>query len=207
MKILEVKSLAIPEVKVVRFQRFSDDRGYFTETYRESDFKKVFPDFHIKQVNESHSSGNVIRGLHLQWNPYMGKLIRAVSGHMVDIIMDVRKGSPTYGKIIGHDMPENPKEMVNEWIWVPIGFVHGNFYLEETSIEYFCTSEYSPGCEAGISPLAPDLDWSLCNTEIKQQLDNMVNKGILISEKDKKGLTLTQWGNDPRSKNFIYAKV
>lgn len=207
MKILEVKSLAIPDVKVIRFQRFGDERGYFTETYRESDFTNVIPGFTIKQINESHSVGNVMRGLHLQWNPYMAKLVRTVSGHMVDIVMDVRKGSPTYGKIIGHDMPENAKEKMNEWIWVPVGFVHGNFYLEESSIEYLCTGEYGPQTEAGISPLSQDLDWSLCDPVIKQRFDDMVKNGVTVSEKDRKGLTLTQWGNDPRSGNFVYGKV
>src|SRR3989338_6935458 len=105
MKILEVKNLAIPEVKAIKFARFTDERGYFTETYRESDFKPVIPSFKILQVNESHSQKGIIRGLHLQWNPYLGKLIRTIRGHMVDLVLDLRKNSPTYGKIIAYDMP------------------------------------------------------------------------------------------------------
>lgn len=206
MKILDVKSLAIPEVKVIRCARFRDNRGYFTEPFRHSEFQKVIPDFSILQVNESSSNRGVIRGLHFQWNPFMGKLVRTVRGHMVDLFLDIRKGSPTYGKIAGYDMPDDPQGEYFEWIWVPVGFAHGNFYFEETTIEYFCTAEYSPGCEAGISPLSADLDWSLCDPSVKKEFDKIVAEGANISDKDKKGLSLTQWKEDERSKNFVFSK-
>ncbi len=207
MKILEVKSLVIPEVKIIKFARFADGRGYFTETYRASDFNTILPDFKIVQVNESHSQKGIIRGLHLQWNPYLGKLIRTIRGHMVDLVSDLRKNSPTYGKIIAYDMLSQSSDAAGEWIWVPVGFAHGNFFLEETTIEYFCTGEYSPTTEAGISPLSTDLDWSLCNQMLKNQFDELVKSGAVISEKDKKGLSLREWGSDPRSENFIFGKV
>lgn len=203
MKIFEVKQLAFPEVKVVRFARFADNRGYFTEPFRSSDFQKVIPNFTILQVNESYSQKNVIRGLHFQWNPYMGKLVRTVRGHMVDLFLDIRIGSPTFGKIAAYDMPTSQETDFAEWIWVPVGFAHGNFFLEETIIEYLCTGEYSLGCEAGISPVAPDLDWSLCDSGLKKQFDMIVENNPLISDKDKVGLTITQWKNDERSKNFL----
>lgn len=204
MKILEVKTLSIPEVKVIRFQRFSDNRGYFTETFRESDFQKVISDFKIKQINESHSQKNVLRGLHFQWNPYMGKLVRIVTGHMVDLFLDVRIGSPTFGKIGAYDMPSVYDQDYNEWVWIPVGFAHGNYYLEETTIEYLCTGEYSPNCEVGISPLADDIDWSMCDQNIKKQFGELKKTGPIISDKDKQGLTMKQWNNDIRSKNFLY---
>lgn len=204
MKILEVKSLVIPDVKVIRFGKFPDERGYFTEPFRSSDLRKVIPDFSIQQVNESYSKKNTVRGLHLQWNPYMGKLVRTVRGHMVDMFLDLRKGSPTFGKAAAYDMPTDPSKEYNEWIWLPIGFAHGNFYMEDTTIEYFCTSEYSPGNEAGISPLSSDIDWSLCDPSLKTKLDGIVKVGALISEKDKQGLTVKEWNGDPRSNNFVY---
>lgn len=207
MKILEVKSLGIHEVKVIKFARFADERGYFTETYRENSFKSFIPNFKILQVNESHSQKGIIRGLHLQWNPYLGKLIRTIRGHMVDLILDIRKNSPTYGKIIAYDMPSQSNNTTGEWIWVPVGFAHGNFFLEETTIEYFCTGEYNPETEAGISPLSTDLDWSLCNQDLKNQFDELVKSGAIISEKDKKNLSLKEWGSDPRSENFIFGKM
>ena len=208
MKIIKVKELAIPEVKILQFARFKDDRGYFTEPYRKSDFSNDFiKDFEVFQTNESYSRANVIRGLHFQWNPYMGKLVRTLKGRMVDMVMDIRKGSPTYGKIITYDMPTNHDLDYDEWIWVPPGFAHGNFFTEESVIEYYCTGEYSPGCEAGISPLSKDIDWSLCDMELKKLFDSTVGAEALVSDKDKNGLTLQQWTEDPRSENFTYGKL
>jgi len=203
MKILEVTPLAIPDVKVIKCARFGDNRGYFTEPFRNSDFQKIIPDFSILQVNESYSNRGVVRGLHIQWNPYMGKLVRSVKGHMVDLFLDIRKGSPTYGKIAAYDMPVSPKNDYFEWIWIPVGFAHGNYYLEETIIEYFCTSEYSPGCETGISPLSKDLDWSLCDKNIKSQFDQLIQEGLTISEKDQKGFALKEWEKNENAKRFV----
>ena len=145
MKILEIRPLAIPDVKVVRYARFRDDRGYFTETFRKSDFfghadAGCFSGVEFKQCNESHSSAGVIRGLHFQWNPFQGKLIRTVAGRMIDLALDIRKGSPWFGKIIGYDMPASPDAATGDWIWLPPGFAHGTCILERSTIEYFCSS-------------------------------------------------------------------
>ncbi len=209
MKILEVKSLKLPEVKVIKFARFTDNRGYFTEIFRRSDLNnyphlEFFQKLKFSQCNESHSQKGTVRGLHFQWNPCMGKLVRTIHGHMVDMVVDIRKKSPNYGKIICYEMPSFHDQDFDQWIWVPIGFAHGNYYLEETSIEYFCSAEYSPNCEAGISPLAKDIDWSLCETNLKEKFESLKKSGLIISDKDKNGLTLEKWKNDSRSKNFIY---
>lgn len=209
MKILEVKSLDIPDVKVIRYQRFADNRGYFTEHFRKSDFAKggkieFFQGKDFLQANESFSKKNVARGLHFQWNPYMGKLVRTLQGRMVDMVLDIRKGSPTFGKIVAYDMPADPKRNYDEWIWVPVGFAHGNFFTQESAIEYFCTGDYSPSCEAGISPLAPDIDWSLCNPKLKAEFEQLIDEGAIISDKDNAGLTLSAWEKDARSENFIF---
>ena len=124
MKILEVKMLAIPDLRVIRFGRFRDSRGYFTEPYRRGDLDKhpetaFFRGISIVQANESWSRAGTIRGLHFQWNPYMGKLVRTLSGRMVDLALDIRKGSPTCGKIIAYDMPAAPDREFDEWIWGP----------------------------------------------------------------------------------------
>lgn len=210
MKIFEVKSLALPEVKVIRFARFTDKRGYFTEIYKKSDFKnhphiKFMKGVDFNQVNESYSKKGVIRGLHFQWNPYMAKLIRTIHGHMIDMVLDIRLDSPNFGKIIGYEMPSDKNNDYQEWIWVPVGFAHGNFFLKETIIEYFCTGEYSANYEAGISPLTGDIDWSLCDPKIKKLFDKLTKKNPLISEKDKSGLSVAQWKKDKRSKNFIFS--
>src|SRR5690606_8308158 len=88
------------------------------------------------QVNESYSRPGTVRGLHFQWNPYMGKLVRTVYGRMVDIALDIRKGSPTFGKALLYDMPSQPDQDYAEWIWIPPGFAHGNYFTAETVIEY-----------------------------------------------------------------------
>jgi dTDP-4-dehydrorhamnose 3,5-epimerase len=212
MKVCEIVTLGIEEVKVIRFARFCDHRGYFTEHYRKSDFANhpemgFMKGVEFVQCNESCSKKGTIRGLHFQWNPYMGKLVRTLSGRMVDMVLDIRKGSPTFGKIILYDMPARTDADYAEWIWVPPGFAHGNFFTEPTLIEYFCSGQYSQGCEAGISPFSPDIDWSLCDTGLKKLFDDVVSKGPLITDKDKNGFTVGGWEKDERSKNFVYGEL
>lgn len=208
MKILEIKSLAIKDIKVIKFARFCDHRGYFTEHFRKSDLFNMtgLPELkssEFVQANQSFSKKDVIRGLHFQWNPFMGKLVRTLSGHMTDLILDIRKGSPTFGKAIAYDMPANDNKDHDEWIWVPPGFAHGNFFNQDSTIEYFCTGEYSNGCEAGISPFAKDIDWSLCDKELKIKFDKLSSTD-LITDKDKNGFSLESWVKDKRSENFVF---
>ncbi|MGL4369221.1 MAG: dTDP-4-dehydrorhamnose 3,5-epimerase family protein, partial [Spirochaetota bacterium] len=211
MKVVSVKSLAIPDVKVVKFARFCDNRGYFSESFRKSDFA-AHPDMSVMkgleflQVNESYSRPQTIRGLHFQWNPYMGKLVRTVRGRMVDIVLDIRKGSPSFGKALFYDMPGHQNLDYNEWIWVPPGFAHGNFFTEESQIEYFCTGEYSQGCEAGISPCASDIDWSMADLSLKKEFDEIASVTQLITDKDRNGFTLGAWSASEKSDNFIFGK-
>jgi len=212
MKLLEVRTLSIEAIKVVRFARFCDHRGYFTEHFRESDFGShpkmgFMKGVKFVQCNESYSKKGTVRGLHFQWNPYMGKLVRTLTGRMVDMVLDIRKGSPTVGKIICYDMLADHKADYSEWIWVPPGFAHGNFFTEDTMIEYFCSGEYSPGREAGISPLAEDIDWSLCDQGLKKEFADIAPSTNLITDKDKDGFSLDRWQNDKRSDNFIYGKL
>jgi dTDP-4-dehydrorhamnose 3,5-epimerase len=212
MKLLEVKTLSIEAVKVIRFARFCDHRGYFTESYRKSDFDNhesmdFMKGVEFLQSNESYSQKGTVRGLHFQWNPYMGKLVRTLRGRMIDMVLDIRKGSSTFGQIILYEMPAEPAADFGEWIWVPPGFAHGNFFTEDTLIEYFCSGEYSPGCEAGISPLAEDIDWSLCDANLKKLFDNIVPSTNLITDKDRNGFTVDGWKNDKRSDNFIYGEL
>ena len=210
MKILNIQELKIPDIKVIRFARFSDNRGYFTEPFRRSQFDEevsFLKGLSFVQANESYSESGVVRGLHFQWNPYMGKLVRTVQGRMVDLFLDIRKGSPTYGKAAAYDVKGNPADDYAEWIWIPPGFAHGNFFTENTIIEYFCTGEYSPGCEAGISPLAKDIDWSLCEDSLINEFDALLAGNAVMSDKDRNGLSLAQWNSDERSDNFLYENL
>jgi dTDP-4-dehydrorhamnose 3,5-epimerase len=208
MKILDVKSLTISDVKVIRFARFADHRGFFAEHYRKSDFSTLqqldfMKGIEFFQCNESFSKPGTIRGLHFQWNPYMGKLVRTLSGRMTDMVLDIRKGSPTFGKIIAYDMPAGHDVDFGEWIWVPQGFAHGNYFREETHIEYLCSGEYSPGCEAGISPLAADIDWSLCDPMLKSEFDSVAKGSPLMTDKDRNGHSISAWIANPNSDRFL----
>ncbi|HTY13511.1 MAG TPA: dTDP-4-dehydrorhamnose 3,5-epimerase family protein [Candidatus Omnitrophota bacterium] len=207
MKLIEVKETAIPGVKVVRYGRFADARGFFSESYRRSDFKEdprlsFLNDIEIYQVNESYSHAKVVRGLHFQWNPYMGKLVRTLRGRMVDIFLDIRKGSKTFGKASMYDMPADTSAEFAEWIWVPPGFAHGNYFSEDSQIEYFCSGSYSPGCEAGISPFAEDIDWSLCPEPLREEFLKIRSGTPLMTDKDRNGFTVGGWSKDSRSDNF-----
>lgn len=212
MKILEVKALTFPEIKVIKYERFKDNRGYFTEVFRNSEFNNNSQTGFVKnkafvQYNESFSKKDTIRGFHFQWNPYMGKLVRVIKGNIIDMVIDIRKNSPNFGKIIGYPMQTNSDNNYGEWIWIPPGFAHGIFYLEDTTIAYFCTSEYNPTSEASISPLASDIDWSLFDAQSKIEYQKIANSTQLISDKDKKGHTIANWNNNPNSNYFIFGNV
>jgi dTDP-4-dehydrorhamnose 3,5-epimerase len=213
MRIISVTPLAIPECKVIRYHSFQDDRGYFTEHYRREEFDRLFkqvlgyPYARFLQANESCSKARVVRGLHFQWSPYVGKLVRTLYGRMVDMMLDIRIGSPTLGKIILYDMPHDPDSGYGEWIWVPPGFAHGNFYPENSAIEYFCTGEYNPATEAGISPFAPDIDWSLAKSgPLKADFEEIFLDGAVLSEKDRNGHTVASWLKDPHASEFAMVK-
>ena len=126
---------------------------------------------------------------------------------MVDMALDIRKGSADFGKIILYDIPARTDNDYAEWIWLPPGFAHGVFFTEDTLIEYFCTGQYNGQCEANISPLSSDIDWSLCDSDLKQLFDDFVSSQILITDKDKDGFSVSQWNEDERSDNFIYGEV
>jgi len=204
MKIVSTTEAQIPGVKLINFERFTDKRGFFTETFRVSDFinneLKCFPNG-IMQANESYSRRNVLRGLHFQWNPNMGKLVRTISGHMVDLVLDLRQGSPTLGKIMAFNMPANSTDGTTSWIWVPEGCAHGNFFLEDSYIEYFCSGSYNGECEAGVSPFAEDIDWSICEADLKNKFFEL-NDSFIVTPKDINGLSVKDWLNRPEANNF-----
>lgn len=211
MKIVEIKELALPEVKVIRHARFPDERGYFTESYQQSLFEGdsqlqgIFTNRGIAQINESYSKPNTIRGLHMQWAPPQGKLVRTLTGHMVDIVVDIRTQSPHFGKGIMYDMPADPSQPFGELIWVPFGFAHGNYYPQESRIEYMVTAEWSgPGGEGGISPFSDDIDWSLCDQSLYQTFKSIETNNPLVTQKDRDGFTIEAWSKTQQSTLFTY---
>ena len=207
MKILEIIPLPIPDVKVIRFGRFPDSRGYFTESFRGTDITaanglEFLEGREFVQINESCSRAGVIRGLHFQWSPPMGKLVRTVSGRMVDLALDIRPGSPTLGKIVACELEQDLERDWDEWIWVPPGFAHGNYFTVPTRIEYLCTGGYNPECEAGIGPLDQSLDWGLCDRALAAEYRALAADGALLSDKDRDAGSLAEWLARPESEVF-----
>lgn len=212
MLITEVKSLEISDVKVIKFKKFLDERGYFTETYREDDFYGIdemdfMRKYEFLQFNETYSHKNTFRGLHFQWNPFMGKLIRCISGHLIDMALDVRKGSATFGKIVAYELIGKPDGQFSEWMWVPPGFAHGALLLEESYIQYLCSGTYNQSCEASISPVAKDIDWSICDKAIETKIKKVFDGDILIKERDLSGLSMAEWFKNKNSDKFKYLEV
>jgi dTDP-4-dehydrorhamnose 3,5-epimerase len=138
----------IPEVIVITPQVFQDKRGFFLETYKKSEFAKQGITAEFKQDNHSLSKKGVFRGFHYQLNPFaQGKLVRVTSGSIIDFAIDIRKGSPNYGKHISILLSKENRKM----LWVPEGFAHGFYTLEDgTEVVYKATSEYSKEHEGGI---------------------------------------------------------
>jgi len=131
-------------------------------------------------------------------------LVRTVHGHMVDMVVDVRIGSPTFGKGIMYDMPADISNSEMEWIWVPPGFAHGNYFTKPTAIEYFCTGDYSEGNESGISPLSSDIDW--IGNELPNPLELATHGKWEMTDKDRNAPNLAEWIGASDSRRFIYGK-
>lgn len=144
----EFVNTAIPAVVLIKPKVFRDERGFFVETYKHSDFLKSGIPEHFVQDNHSKSAQGVLRGLHYQKNPMaQGKLVRCTRGIIFDVAVDIRRGSPTFAGWVGVELSEDSGDMV----YVPPGFAHGFIVLSDTAeIMYKCTEEYSSVNERGI---------------------------------------------------------
>lgn len=204
----EIRTLQIPDAKVIKFARFRDLRGYFTENYRKSDLVNLgldeFKSLDIVQMNESFSFKGTVRGLHFQWNPVMNKLIRPAYGSFLAVGVDIRKGSPTQGRAFAVKMSSSITDDTAELLYVPEGFAAGFLTLEDTLVQYLITGMYNGECEASISPIAKDIDWNLVEDGLRKEFLEAAKTTELISEKDKDAMSLEQWFEDERSDNFIY---
>lgn len=166
-----IEGLLIIEPKV-----FGDERGYFFESFNKEKFKILTGvDVDFVQDNQSKSQKNVLRGLHYQAPPFaQGKLVRVIQGAVLDIAVDIRKNSPTYGKHFSIELSADNKTI----FWIPKGFAHGFASLEDDTIfTYKCTDYYNPSSEGCIAWNDQDLniDWKI--------------ESPIISEKDKKGVS------------------
>lgn len=145
---MEIIKTKIPDLVIVKPKVFKDVRGYFFESYNKSTFKEIGLDELFVQDNESKSMKGVLRGLHFQNPPYtQGKLVRVIKGAVLDVAVDLRKGSSTYGQWEGVELNEENKLMY----WVPPGFAHGFLTLEDNTIfSYKCTQVYNKNSEGSI---------------------------------------------------------
>lgn len=169
----------IEGVYVIEPKVFGDDRGYFMETYNQRDFNEAGLNYVFVQDNQSKSKKGVLRGLHFQTQYQQAKLVRVVSGEVFDVCVDLRKGSPTYGKWEGVLLSaENKKQFM-----IPKGFAHGFLVLSDTAeFVYKCDELYHPEFDGGIMYNDPDIniEWPHVDAE------------ILLSEKDKKHPSLKE---------------
>lgn len=140
--------LAIPGLMLIKPQLFGDERGFFLELYRHSEFVLSGIKEHLVQDNYSKSVKGVLRGLHYQKKPKaQGKLVTCIKGRIYDVAVDIRKGSRQFGKWVGVELSEENKQL----LYVPPGFAHGFQVISETAeVMYKCTDEYSPNDDRGI---------------------------------------------------------
>jgi len=168
---------------------FQDSRGFFMETFREDQFQAHGLPTHFVQDNHSRSVKGVVRGLHFQWDPPMGKLMRVPLGRAFLVAVDIRKGSPTLGKWAGVEASAENRRQV----WAPAGFARGFCVLSDVAeIQYKCTGIYNNKAESGILWNDPEIgvDWPLSDA--------------LLSDKDRNAQTLAQWLSRSESNNFKY---
>ncbi len=149
----------IPEVVLIKPQFFGDSRGYFMETFKKSEFAAAGIAAEFVQDNQSLSAKNIFRGLHYQLPPKaQGKLVRVLSGAVLDFAVDARPGSPTFGKWVSAELSADNKNM----FWIPEGFAHGFLSLQDgTVVAYKATAEYSKEHERGIRWNDPDVNLAL----------------------------------------------
>lgn len=187
---INIESRYLGEVVVVVPEIFQDSRGFFCETFREDQFQALGLPTQFVQDNHSRSAKGVVRGLHFQWEPPMGKLMRVTAGAAFLVAVDIRKGSRTLGKWVGIEAtPENRR-----CVWAPAGFARGFCSLSDgTEIQYKCTGLFSNKAESAIKWDDPaiGIQWPM--------------RDVIVSEKDRNARTLSQWLASPDSDHFQYS--
>ncbi len=185
---MKIEKTKIDDVLIFTPKVRGDERGFFMEVYRKDIFKELGFTKEFVQDNHSRSKKNVLRGIHFQWDPPMGKMMRVTRGEAFLVAVDIRKNSPTLGEWIGEFISEENKKQ----IWAPAGFARGFCSLSDvTEIQYKCTGTYNQNAESGIR-------WNDPKIGIKWPVDNPQ-----LSEKDTVAQTLDEWLKTPESDFFI----
>jgi dTDP-4-dehydrorhamnose 3,5-epimerase len=176
MEKLKKISTKLEGLIIIQSKAFSDERGFFLESYNRQEFSKIGIHDEFVQDNISHSAKGVIRGLHFQVKHPQGKLVRVLKGKIFDVVVDIRVGSPSYGDYLGIELSENGDEM----LYVPVGFAHGFLSLEEnTDVMYKVTDYYAPQYDAGIF-------WNDRSLNIKWPIEKFGITKVVTSLKDSK---------------------
>jgi len=188
---LNIESRDLNGVAVLVPDVFRDERGYFLETFRADRFDHLGLPTRFVQENQSYSRKGVLRGLHFQWDPPMGKLMRVTRGNAFLVAVDLRLESPTLGKWFGIEAsPENRRQ-----VWAPASFARGFLALaDDVEVQYLCTGVYNSKAESAIRWDDPDIgiEWPA--------------RPWLISDKDRKAQTLKEWVQSPHAKHFTYIR-
>ncbi|WBA17135.1 dTDP-4-dehydrorhamnose 3,5-epimerase [Salinivibrio kushneri] len=161
MKFIET---TIPEVKIIEPKVFGDERGFFMETFRTTQFNQHCDEREFVQENHSKSSHGILRGLHYQTENTQGKLVRVVSGEVFDVAVDMRQQSSTFGQWVGVILSAENKRQ----LWVPEGFAHGFYVMsDEAEFVYKCTDVYNPEAEVSVKWDDPTLaiEWPLVDNQ------------------------------------------
>ncbi len=186
---IKVESVHLDRIKVLAPQVFEDERGFFMEAYRADVFERLGLPGRFVQDNHSGSVRGVIRGLHFQWDPPMGKLMRVTAGRAFLVAVDIRCDSPTLGQWFGIEVSAADRRQV----WAPAGFARGFCALSDRAeIQYKCTGTYNAACEAGIRWDDPEIGihWPVADP--------------ILSAKDRAAPTLREWLERPESRRFRY---
>ena len=165
---MQIRETSIAGLVEIFPRVFQDDRGFFFESYNEELFKKLGLPTNFVQDNQSFSIKGVVRGLHFQNAPFaQGKLVRVISGRVLDVAVDIRPESPTFGK---HEVFELRSD-TNNMAYVPEGFAHGFVALEDSVFSYKCTNVYNKAAESGLLWNDPDLgiDWGVENPIVSEK--------------------------------------
>jgi len=170
---MEIVETGIKDLLIIKPKVFEDSRGYFFESYNRDKFIEAGIEANFVQDNESRSMKNVLRGLHFQKPPFsQGKLVRVMHGSVLDVAVDLRKNSPTYGKWASIILSDK-----NKWMyWVPEGFAHGFLTLEDNTVFFYkCTNVYSKESEGSLLWNDADLqiDWGLTDSPILSDKDKI----------------------------------
>lgn len=166
---MKVTSTIVDGAVIIEPKVFGDDRGFFLETFQAERYKELADiNFDFVQDNHSRSSKGVLRGLHFQKTKPQGKLVRVVRGEVFDVAVDIRKGSPSFGKWAGVILSEENKKQ----FWVPPGLMHGFITLSDTAdFEYKCTEYYDPTDEVCLMWNDPDIgiDWPITKPQLSDK--------------------------------------